>query len=130
MNAQAQTVFETMQRPRALVCGVCSTLAAGSGMPVWVLRAAALVLLLVHAVPTGVAYLLAAAWLRAPRRQDGAAADPASGGPGRGAPMGGGATVLADRFRRLDERLARMEEAAWHDEARLRRAFHDLERRG
>jgi phage shock protein PspC (stress-responsive transcriptional regulator) len=113
MNAQGQAMFNSLQQPRQMVCGVCATLAERSGLPVALIRIAAVILLVVHSVLTGIVYLLAAAWMRQP--------PPA---PVQAWERDG----LGGRFQRLDERLARMEAEAYQNEAGLRRAFHDLER--
>ena len=137
MYAQAQTVYTTFQRPRGVICGVCARLGERSGVPVIVLRVAAVILLMSHALATFIIYMIAAAWMRRPQsgtlRDFGAGA---GGSPGPGAGNGwrpppppvwdqGG---LMNRFERLDERLARMEAEAFHSEVGLRRAFRDLER--
>ena len=66
MYAQAQTVYSTMQRPRGLICGVCARLGERSGVPVIVIRVAAVILLLAHALATFIVYMMAAAWMRRP----------------------------------------------------------------
>jgi phage shock protein PspC (stress-responsive transcriptional regulator) len=134
MYAQAQTVYTTFQRPRGVICGVCARLGERSGVPVIVIRVAAVILLLSHALPTFIIYMIAAAWMRRP--QSGAWRDfgsGAGGSPGPGAGNGWPPPVwdqggLMNRFERLDERLARMEAEAFHSEVGLRRAFRDLER--
>ena len=72
MYAQAQTVYSTMQRPRGLICGVCARLGERSGVPVIVIRVAAVILLLAHALATFIVYLMAAAWMRRPAKRHGA----------------------------------------------------------
>ena len=135
MNAQAQTMFNTFQRPRRVICGVCATLSERSGVPAWIVRVAAVVLLLAHAALTGILYLGAAAWMRRPADGTWHMRPADYGFVGRGptvpptAPPSWDRTGLVDRFRRLDARLARMEAEAFHNEAGLRRAFQDLERR-
>lgn len=134
MYAQAQTVYSTMQRPRGLICGVCARLAERSGVPVIVLRVAAVILLLGHALSTFIVYMIAAAWMRRPQpgtqrefRAPGGSPVPGGWSPSAPPPVwdqGG----LVNRFDRLDERLARMEAEAFHSEVGLRRAFRDLER--
>jgi phage shock protein PspC (stress-responsive transcriptional regulator) len=136
MYAQAQTVYSTMQRPRGVICGVCARLGERSGVPVIVIRLAAVILLLAHALTAFIIYMIAAAWMRRPAQ--GAWRDfrapggsPAAGGSWR--PSAPPAPVwdqggLVNRFERLDQRLARMEAEAFHNEAGLRHAFRDLER--
>ncbi len=136
MNAQAQTVFTTFRHTRGVVCGVCARLSERSGVPVIVIRVAAVILLLAHALATFVVYIMAAAWMRRPQdvawRAGGQGGSPgaAETGPWRPAAsppvwdQGG----LVNRFERLDERLARMEAEAFNSEVGLRRAFRDLER--
>jgi phage shock protein PspC (stress-responsive transcriptional regulator) len=131
MNAQAQTMVNNLRQPRRLVCGVCASLADASGVPVVIIRAAAIVLLIAHTVLTAVAYLLAAAWMRRPPsavRPDYGAAGGSGRGPDAPMPPIWDRNGVVDRFRRLDERLARMEAETFQNEASLRRAFHDLER--
>jgi phage shock protein PspC (stress-responsive transcriptional regulator) len=136
MYAQAQTVYTTMQRSRGVICGVCARLGERSGVPVIVIRVAAVILLLAHALATFIIYMIAAAWMRRPQsgtwRDLGAGAGGSPGPAGRWSPAApppvwdqGG---LMNRFERLDERLARMEAEAFHSEVGLRRAFRDLER--
>jgi phage shock protein PspC (stress-responsive transcriptional regulator) len=125
MNAQAQTMFDTIQQPRRMICGVCANLAVRSGFPVWTIRVAAAVLLLMHWLVAVIVYFGAAAWLRSPnpgtwrdlRGTGAAAARPNWDRDG-----------LSDRFYRLDRRLSRMEQEAMDSEANLRRQFRDLDR--
>jgi len=138
MYAQAQTVYSTFQRPRGVICGVCARLGERSGVPVIVIRVAAVILLLAHALATFIIYMIAAAWMRRPQTgtwrdlsAPGGSPAPAAGTAWRPAAppppvwdQGG----LMNRFDRLDERLARMEAEAFHSEVGLRRAFRDLER--
>src|SRR5580698_1247307 len=139
MYAQAQTVYSTMQRSRGVICGVCARLGERSGVPVIVIRVAAVILLMAHALMTFVIYMMAAAWMRRPQAGtwrdfgSGAGGSPASGGSGAWGPASPPPPVwdqggLMNRFERLDERLARMEAEAFRSEVGLRRAFRDLER--
>jgi phage shock protein PspC (stress-responsive transcriptional regulator) len=136
MYAQAQTVYATMQRPRGVICGVCARLGERSGVPVIILRVAAVILLLAHAFATFIIYMIAAAWMRRPqpaaqrdfRAPGGPRASTGSWGPSAPPPPVWDQGGLMNRFDRLDERLARMEAEAFHNEAGLRRAFRDLER--
>jgi phage shock protein PspC (stress-responsive transcriptional regulator) len=123
MNAQAQTMFETIQHPRRMICGVCAELAVRSGFPVWTIRVAAVLLLLLHWLVALIVYFGAAVWLRGP--QPGTWRDLR----GPGAPAYRPAwdrDGLMDRFGRLDRRLSRMEQEAMDHEAYLRRQFRDL----
>ncbi len=135
MNAHAETVINTFQRPRRVICGVCATLSERSGLPAWIIRVAAVVLLLAHGLITLIVYFGTAVWLRQPARAGGFGSPRDYGfvGPGRPAapppPPVWDRDGVVDRFRRLDARLARMEQEAFQNEAGLRRAFHDLERR-
>ena len=136
MYAQAQTVYSTFQRPRGVICGVCARLGERSGVPVIVIRVAAVILLLAHALATFIIYMIAAAWMRRPqqgtgrdfRSPGGSAASVGSWGPSAPPPPVWDQGGLVNRFDRLDERLARMEAEAFHSEVGLRRAFRDLER--
>jgi len=136
MYAQAQTVYSTMQRPRGVICGVCARLGERSRVPVIVIRVAAVILLLAHALATFIIYMIAAAWMRRPQQGIGRdfrspGGSPASGGgwrPSAPPPPVWDQGGLMNRFDRLDERLARMEAEAFHSEVGLRRAFRDLER--
>ena len=137
MNAQAQTVFNTFQRPRRVICGVCATLSERSGLPAWIIRVAAVVLLMAHGLVTLIVYFGTAVWLRQPARANGFGSPRDYGFVGRTgpatppppAPPAWDRDGVVERFRRLDARLAKMELEAFHSEAGLRRAFHDLERR-
>jgi phage shock protein PspC (stress-responsive transcriptional regulator) len=140
MYAQAQTVYSTMQRSRGVICGVCARLGERSGVPVIVIRVAAVILLLAHALATFIIYMIAAAWMRRPQagtwREFGSGVGGGSPGPGSTGSWGPASPAppvwdqggLMNRFERLDERLARMEAEAFHSEVGLRRAFRDLER--
>lgn len=131
MNAGAQRVFDTFQQPRGVICSVCATLAAQSGVPVLLIRAAAVILLIAHGLLTIVVYLLAAAWMRRPPKtwQASRWSEPDTGTrPRPEPPRDWHCNELHARFHGLDERLARMEAETYRNEAGLRRAFHDLER--
>ena len=127
MNAQASTMFETFQQPRRMISGVCAELADRSGLPVWTVRVAAVLLLLTHWIFALVLYFAAAAWLGGP--QPGAWRDLRGAGPGAPAsPRTWDRDGLVNRFDRLDRRLSRMEQEALDSEAGLRRQFRDLDR--
>ncbi len=135
MNAQAQTVYTTFKHPRGVICGVCARFGERSGVPVIVIRVAAVILLMAHALATFVIYILLAAWMRRPQSGTWRDFGPGKGAPGPGpwqpaapAPPVWDQGGLMNRFNRLDERLARMEAEAFHSEVGLRRAFRDLEK--
>jgi phage shock protein PspC (stress-responsive transcriptional regulator) len=121
-------MYETFQRPRRVICGVCATLADRSGVPTWIIRVVAVCLLVAHTLLTTVVYLCAAAWMRRPAA--GTLRDfscDTRGGPGA-PPSAWDRDGLVNRFNRLDGRLSRMEREALDREAGLRRAFRDLDR--
>ena len=120
MSGRCSAVLSEIRQSPRMLCGVCADLADRSGLPVWAVRAVALVLLLMHAVVMIVVYLGLALWLRGRARGTWnvvgrEAAAPSWDDDG-----------LSARFSRLDRRLARMERAALDREAGLRRAFRDL----
>ena len=117
-------MYETFQRPRRVICGVCATLADRSGVPAWIIRVVAVCLLVAHSLLTTVVYLFAAAWMRRP--EAGTLRD-FSDGPCT-PPSAWDRDGLVNRFNRLDGRLSRMEHEALDREAGLRRAFRDLDR--
>ena len=130
MNAQAQTMFDSLQQPRKMIAGVCVELAGRSGLPVWAIRIAALILLLTHFVVALVVYFIGAGLLNRSaatqwrdRRQDPqnpwTAPDAENTRPWD-------RDGLVDRFDRLNRRLSRMEREAMESESRLRRQFRDL----
>jgi phage shock protein PspC (stress-responsive transcriptional regulator) len=123
-NAQmyANSMYETFQRPRRVICGVCARLSENSGVPAWIIRVVAVCLLLAHAGITFVLYFGAAIWMRSHRSASYV-------GPIRNAPPPSwDRNGLVNRFDGLDSRLSRMEREAMDREAALRRAFHDLDR--
>jgi phage shock protein PspC (stress-responsive transcriptional regulator) len=87
----------------SMICGICGRISARTGLPVWLVRTVAVLLLLSHSVLFVAVYLGAALYIRHGRQ---AAvwqpeARPAWDRDG-----------LGERFARLDRRLARMEGAA------------------
>jgi phage shock protein PspC (stress-responsive transcriptional regulator) len=109
-------MFYQMQHSRRMLCGVCAELADRGGLPVWLARVIAVILLLMHPPLVVALYLVAAIWMRRERAV---------------APMGRPAwdrDGLTERFTRLDRRLEGMERAAMDREIGLRRAFRDLEK--
>jgi phage shock protein PspC (stress-responsive transcriptional regulator) len=128
-------MFYQVQRPSRMVCGVCAELAERSGLPVWMVRVGALILLVSHAALAGVIYIGLALWLRG---GNGACAGRSWRGADFGAttarpeppppPPAWDRDGLTTRFSRLDRRLADMERAALDREMGLRQAFRDLDR--
>ncbi len=138
-NLWASDMIYQVQRPGRMVCGVCAELAERSGLPVWLVRVLALLLLVSHPAPIGAVYIGLALWLR---RGKGACARPSWRGsefardssrdftPGARPepPPAWDRDGLTARFSRLDRRLADMERAALDREMGLRRAFRNLDR--
>ena len=105
-------------RDTGLIKGVCAHIAERAGLPAWMPRAAFLMFGVMHWLLAVIAYVVLAKLLcgtRAGRLPDGLGAAPPPGG-------------VRDRFSALDARLADLERASLQD-ADLRRAFRDLERR-
>jgi phage shock protein PspC (stress-responsive transcriptional regulator) len=102
MSGRVEGVMYQVQHSCRMICGVCADIADRIGIPVWLVRVAAVLLLVAHPPLTVAVYFGAAIFLRgrAPATWR-ANAPPAWDRDGLGA-----------RFRRLDERLARMESAA------------------
>jgi phage shock protein PspC (stress-responsive transcriptional regulator) len=84
-------MLDRFQHHRAMISGVCAWMADQSGVPVWIIRGGALLLLLGHAVLATLVYLAGAYALRH--------AAPPAGLPAE------------DRFVALDRRIARLEAA-------------------
>ena len=101
-------MFDKFQHHRPMVSGVCAWMADRSGMPVWIIRVVALLLLLAHAPLMVIGYFVAAYFIR---RECGMASAGWSGARGAGVP---------DRFGHLERRMAEAEEAAWREEYRRR----------
>lgn len=123
-NMSAHYAYDTLQRPRKIILGVCARLSEASGVAVWAIRVFALLLGLFHGFIAIVLYLGAAWWLRAPR--DAAGAAPAREWHDKAWDRKAWDQGLSGRFSRLDERLAELEREAWDREAQLRRDFRDL----
>ncbi len=127
-------IYDFRHSPR-MIGGVCAELADRSGLPVWLVRAFAVALLLMHAGVMLVVYFGMALWLR---NRNGSCAGRSWGGTDFGAtarpepappPPSWDRDGLTTRFSRLDRRLADMERAALDREMGLRRAFRDLDGR-
>ncbi len=124
VNAHLNNMYETFQRPRRVICGVCAALSANSGVPAWIIRVVAVCMLATHAALTTLAYLIAAALMRRPAAGTWRDFGGCSSVPPRPWDDGG----LVNRFDRLNRRLAEMERETMDREAGLRRAFRDLDR--
>jgi phage shock protein PspC (stress-responsive transcriptional regulator) len=120
MIGRGSAVYYEIRHSPQMLCGVCADLADRSGVPVSVVRAVAILLLLMHAMVMVVVYLGLALWLRGKAR--GTWSVPAR----EEVPPSWDDDGLSARFNRLDRRLARMERAALDREAGLHRAFRDL----
>jgi phage shock protein PspC (stress-responsive transcriptional regulator) len=95
------TVFNQFKHSPSMICGMCGRVAARTGLPLWLVRSVAVLLLLTHSVIFVAVYLGAALYARRAR--------PAAWQPEvRPAWDRDG---LSERFARLDRRLARMESA-------------------
>ncbi len=128
-NAQMNAVYETFQRPRRVICGVCAALSAQSGVPAWIIRVVAVCVLIAHTALAVLIYLCAAAFMRRPAAGSWRdfRADTRGGGPSS-PPPSWDRNGLVGRFDTLNSRLARMEREAMDREVGLRRAFRDLDR--
>jgi phage shock protein PspC (stress-responsive transcriptional regulator) len=128
-NAQMNAVYETFQRPRRVICGVCAALAEQSAVPAWIIRIVAVCMLIAHTALAVIVYLCAAAFMRRPAAgtwRD-LRADPCGAGP-LSPPPSWDRDGLVGRFDSLNSRLAQMEREAMDREVGLRRAFRDLDR--
>jgi phage shock protein PspC (stress-responsive transcriptional regulator) len=123
MNAQIYSAIKPMAQPRGMICGVCVRMATNTGLPVWVPRAAFVVLGLMHLVLAAILYVAAAAICH---RCNGQAVAPPAPRPFY--PAGGEAETMRARFARLDARLAAMEAESLRNEAGLNREFRNLDR--
>jgi phage shock protein PspC (stress-responsive transcriptional regulator) len=103
---ECRPMYDRFQHHRPMISGVCAWMADRSGMPVWIIRVVALLLLLAHAPLMVLGYFVSAYLIRREARMANAVW---SGAPGGG---------VTDRFAHLDRRMAEMEEAAWRDEYR------------
>ncbi|MCF3945114.1 PspC domain-containing protein [Acidiphilium sp. AL] len=134
-TTMSQYDFSTSTPPRrGMAAGVCASLAAMVGVPVWIIRAVAVLLLLWHPIVIVLAYLACAAFIRhgrtpfaqrlsalrdrvaPPRRPD------FGDHPPPVPPIDG----LASRFATLDLRLAELEARAADPDRLLRRRFDSL----
>jgi phage shock protein PspC (stress-responsive transcriptional regulator) len=109
----------------AWVSGVCADLAARASVPVWLPRTAFVIFGLVHWLLAAILYFVLA---RAMRPYMAGRVSPRCAPPSAPPPSYGYGGVY-ERFRTLDERLSNLEAATVHNEAELRRAFRDLERK-
>jgi phage shock protein PspC (stress-responsive transcriptional regulator) len=108
----------------AWVSGVCADLAARASVPVWLPRAAFVIFGVMHWLLAAIVYLLLA---RAMRPRMGGRVRPRHAPPS--SPQSYAFDGVQARYRTLDERLSNLEAATVHNEAELRRAFRDLERK-
>lgn len=152
MSAGNAEMFEQFHGGRRMICGVCAWAGMHTGVPVWVVRVLAVLLLMTHGPLALLVYFGSAVWLKlsqggrqtvrfttqgwrnGPWNQGGWSQ--AGGVPPSGpAPFSGGTAAdwnhagLVDRFARLDRRLAQMEAEAMDGEFQLRQGFRDLEKR-
>jgi phage shock protein PspC (stress-responsive transcriptional regulator) len=102
-NGRTNTMFNEFKYSPSMICGLCGRVAARTGLPIWLVRTVAVLLLLSHTVLFVAIYLGAALYSRRGRQT--AAWQPEA----RPAWDRDG---LTERFARLDRRLARMEGAA------------------
>jgi phage shock protein PspC (stress-responsive transcriptional regulator) len=99
-------MFDRFKHTRAMISGVCAWMADRSGVPVWLIRVVALLLLLAHAPLMVIGYFAGAYLIRREARMASAGWDAAPGGG------------VTDRFGHLERRMAEAEEAAWREEFR------------
>jgi len=109
----------------AWVSGVCADLAARASVPVWLPRAAFVIFGIMHWLLAMIMYFVLARVMR-PRMvgRAGSRCAPPPAPPPSYAFRG-----VQERYRTLDERLSNLEAATVRNEAELRRAFRDLERK-
>ncbi len=112
------TMGNVLNRPR-LISGVCAELAYRADTAVWLPRAAFAVFAALHWFLAIVLYVVLAKTLCAVQSRIRPAIRSS-------APVAPG---VRDRFNALDARLADLEAATLREEANLRRAFRDLEKR-
>jgi phage shock protein C len=114
--------------PGRVLGGVCSGIAAYFGWRTWIVRVAALILLVMFTAPALIAYLGAWLLLR-PRPGEPLYETPEAERFWRTVSTKPRVTFseLRHKFRRIEGRIAEMERAVTSEEYRLKRAFRDLE---
>jgi phage shock protein PspC (stress-responsive transcriptional regulator) len=120
-----------LERPR-LISGVCGDIAARAAVPVWLPRLAFLIFLYMHWLLAIVLYLVLARTVCARRPATRQYYAPPAPPPRPGFDAGArdaGFNDVRGRFGALDQRLTNLEAATLQQEAALRRAFRELERR-